>query len=329
MKKFIIAWAALFGFSLGIGDFGSPLAIAKYPEKEVTLICPWPPGGSSDLITRAVAQTAKSLFPKPLIVVNRDGANGMIATAETARAKADGYTITLGAGGLFLTQPFVQKKLEYKQDDFEFLIGLTNEPMILTVNVNSPYKSLEELIKSFKEKNQVVRYSNSGMGGFPQLCPAYLFGLAGVQSQPIPFKGGGPAVTAILGGHVDACSAHPGEVYPHIKAGKLRPLAISSLQRFPDLADVPTMKEKGYDIDMGVKKFIFAPRGLAEDVRNALVAALTKVSQDPGFKKTMTDSLLMLEPLNGKQVVDYFNTQAPIMKKLIEDMAKIQPPQSK
>jgi tripartite-type tricarboxylate transporter receptor subunit TctC len=167
------------------------------------------------------------------------------------------------------------------------------------------------------------------MGGFPQLCPAYLFGLAGVQSQPIPFKGGGPAVTAILGGHVDVCSAHPGEVYPHIKAGKLRPLAISSLQRFPDLADVPTMKEKGYDIDMGVKKFIFAPRGLADDVRNALVDALTKVSQDPGFKKTMTDSLLMLEPLSGKQVVDYFNTQAPIMKKLIEDMAKIQPPQSK
>lgn len=329
MKIIMTALAILLGFSLGIGDFGPSPAIAKYPEKEVTLICPWPPGGSSDLITRAVAQTAKSYFPKPMIVVNRDGANGMIATAETARAKADGYTLTQGAGGLFLTQPYVQKKLEYRQDDFEFLIGLTNEPMILTVNVNSPYKSLEELIRSFKEKNQVVRYSNSGMGGFPQLCLAYLFGLAGVQSQPIPFKGGAPAITAILGGHVDACSAHPGEVYPHIKAGKLRPLAISSLQRFPDLADVPTMKEKGYNIDMGVKKFMFAPKGLAADVRNALADALTKVSQDSTFKKTMTDAHLMLEPMTGKEVVDYFNAQAPIMKKLIEDMAKVQPPQSK
>jgi|PlaIllAssembly_1097288.scaffolds.fasta_scaffold81276_1 tripartite-type tricarboxylate transporter receptor subunit TctC len=329
MKIIMTVLAILLGFSLGIGDFGPSPAIAKYPEKEVTLICPWPPGGSSDLITRAVAQTAKSYFPKPMIVINRDGANGMIATAETARAKADGYTLTQGAGGLFLTQPFVQKKLEYKQDDFEFLIGLTNEPMILTVNVNSPYKSLEELIQSFKEKNQVVRYSNSGMGGFPQLCLAYLFGLAGVQSQPIPFKGGAPAITAILGGHVDACSAHPGEVYPHIKAGKLRPLAISSQQRFPDLADVPTMKEKGYNLDMGVKKFIFAPKGLAADVRNALAETLTKVSQDPAFKKTMTDAHLMLEPMTGKEVVDYFNAQAPIMKKLIEDMAKVQPPQSK
>ena len=309
--------------------FGPVQALAKYPEKEVSLICPWPPGGSSDTITRAVALVAKNYFPKPLIVVNRDGANGMIATAELARAKADGYTITQGAGGLFLTQPFVQKKLEYKQDDFEFLIGLTNEPMVLTVNVNSPYKSLEELIKGFKEKNQVIRYSNSGMGGFPQLCPAYLFGLAGVQSQPIPFKGGAPALTAILGGHVDVCSSHPGEAYPHIKAGKLRPLAISSLQRFFELPDVPTMKEKGYNLDMGVKKFVFAPKGIADDVRKTLVEALTKVANDPVFKKTMADNHLMMEVMTGKEVVDYFNTQAPIMKKLIEDMAKVQTPASK
>ena len=215
------------------------------------------------MLSRAIAQGMKNSLPKPVVVVNRDGANGMIATAETVRTKPDGYTLTQGASGLFLTQPFVQKKLEYKQDDFDFLIGLTNEPILMTVNAGSPYQTLEEMIKGFKEKNQVVRYSNSGMGGFPQLCPAYLFNLAGVKSQPIPFKGGAPALTAILGGHVDACASHPGEAYPHIKAGKLRPLAVSSLKRFPALPDVPTLKEKGYDIDMGVKKFIFAPKGSA------------------------------------------------------------------
>ena len=328
-KKVFTALTILAIGSLWILSLGIMPAEAKFPEKEITLICPWPPGGSSDLLTRAIAQATKSYLPKPMVVINRDGANGMIATAEAVRTKPDGYTIIQGASGLFLTQPFVQKKLEYKQDDFDFLIGLTNEPILLTVNINSPYKTLEEMLKGFKEKNQVVRYSNSGMGGIPQLCLAYLFNWAGVKSQPIPFKGGGPAITAILGGHVDACASHPGEAYSHIKAGKLRPLAISSLKRFSALPDTPTMKEKGFDIDMGVKKFIFSPKGMPDDVRKTLVDALQKASEDAGFKKAMADIYLMLEPMTGKEVVDYFNAQAPIMKKLIEEITKTQPAPAK
>lgn len=305
---------------------GSQTAPApKYPEKEVTLICPWPPGGSSDLISRAIAQLASNKYlGKPMVVVNRDGANGMVATTELAKTKPDGYTIALGASGLFVTQPFVQKDLGYKQDDFEFLVGLTNEPILLTVNANSPYKTLEDLIKDAKEKNKVIRYSNSGMGGIPQLCLDYLFQLAGVKSQPVPFKGGAPALTAILGEHVDAAASHPGEAIPHIKAGKLRPLAISSTQRFSALPDVPTMKELGFDIDMGVKKFVFAPKGLPDEARKVLTEVLQKIANDPEFKKTMEDNNIMMEVMSGKEVVDYFNKQAPIMKKLIESMPKVE-----
>ncbi|CEP69387.1 Bordetella uptake gene [Moorella glycerini] len=297
-------------------------ATVKYPEKEITLICPWPPGGSSDLLSRAIAQAASKNLPKPIVVINRDGANGMVATTELAKTKPDGYTIAQGASGLFVTQPFIQNNLGYKQDDFDFLIGLTNEPILLTVNANSPYKTLEDLIKAAKEKNLVIRYSNSGMGGIPQLSAAYLFQLAGVKSQPVPFKGGAPALAAILGGHVEAAVSHPGEALPHIKAGKLRPLAISSTQRFPDLPDVPTMKEKGFEIDMGVKKFIFVPKGVPEEAKKVLTGALQKAAADPEFKKAMADINLMLEPMTGKEVVDYFNKQAPIMKKLIESMPK-------
>ncbi|SMB97236.1 Tripartite-type tricarboxylate transporter, receptor component TctC [Thermanaeromonas toyohensis ToBE] len=303
---------------------GQTASTSKYPEKEITLICPWPPGGSSDIISRAIAQVASKYLNKPMVVVNREGANGMIATTELAKTNPDGYTIALGASGLFVTQPFVQKNLGYKQDDFEFLIGLTNEPILLTINAGSPYNTLEDLIKDAKEKNKVIRYSNSGMGGIPQLCLDYLFQLAGVKSQPVPFKGGAPALTAILGGHVDAAASHPGEAIPHIKAGKLRPLAISSTQRFPALPDVPTMKEKGFDIDMGVKKFVFAPKGLPEEARKVLIDVLQKVASDPEFKKTMEDNNLMLEVMSGKEVVEYFNKQAPIMKKLIESMPQIE-----
>lgn len=189
-------------------------------------------------------------------------------------------------------------------------------------NLLLAYKTLEDLIKTAKEKNVVIRYSNSGMGGIPQLSAAYLFQLAGVKSQPVPFSGGAPALAAILGGHVEAAVSHPGEALPHIKAGKLRPLAISSTQRFPDLPDVPTMKEKGFEIDMGVKKFIFVPKGVPEEVKKVLTEALQKAAADPEFKKAMADINLMLEPMTGKEVVDYFNKQAPIMKKLIESMPK-------
>jgi tripartite-type tricarboxylate transporter receptor subunit TctC len=252
--------------------------------------------------------------------VNRAGGNGVVATTENVRTAPDGYTIIQGATGLFTSTILVQKTVAYKQADFDFLAGMTNEPMILTVHSSSPHKTLNELIKTAKEKNQVIRYSNSGLGGFPQLSVAYLFQKAGVKSQPIPYKGGGPAMTAILGAHVDMGVSHPGEAIPHIQAGKLRPLAISSLKRFPGLPDVPTMQERGYEVDMGVKKYIFAPKGLPADVRNYLVENLTKTIRDDEFKNTMTQMGILWDPMTGKEVVDHLQAQYPIIKKLLEEM---------
>ncbi len=325
MRKIILTVVALViitGLLVGCGQSPVPAAQSKFPEREVVLVCPWPPGGSSDLLARAVAQVASKNLSKPMVVINRDGANGIIATTELAKTKPDGYTISVGTNGLFTTQPFAQKNLGYKQGDFDFLVGLTNEPILLTVNADSPYKTLDELVAAAKEKNLIIKFSNSGAGGVPQLALTYLFQLADVKSQSVPFKGGAPALTALLGGHVDAAASHPGEAIPHIKAGKLRALAISSVQRFPSLPDVPTMKEKGYNIDIGVKKYIFAPKDLPADVRKQLVDVLQKVIADPEFKKSMADINLMVEPMTSKEITDYFAQQSPIMKKLLEEVPK-------
>jgi tripartite-type tricarboxylate transporter receptor subunit TctC len=297
---------------------------AAFPEKPITLICPWPPGGSSDLIVRTLAKLAPKYIFKPVVVVNRAGANGVVATTENVRTPADGYTILIGTSGLFTATPLSQKNLGYKQDDFEFLVGMTNEPMIFTVPTSSAYKSLNELIKTAKERDLVIRYSNSGLGGIPQLCAAQLFRLARVKSQPVPFKGGGPAVTAILGAHVDVGVSHPGEAQPHIQAGKLRGLAISSLKRFPGLPEVPTLAERGYDIDIGVKKYIFAPRGLPGDVRKYLADSLGKIIHEEEFRSAMTNMAILYEPMTGREVVDYLNAQYPIMKKLIEETTALE-----
>lgn len=326
MRKSMMWLTLVLAFSIILAGCGkntpATSATTVYPEKEITLICPWPPGGSSDLLTRAIAQSANKTLGKPMVVVNRDGANGMVATTELVKTKPDGYTISLGVSGLFTNQPYIQRNLGYKQDDFDFLMSFTNEPIVLLVNAGSPYKTLEDLLSAIKSRNTAIRFGHSGMGGFPQLCLTYLFQLAGVPSQPVPFKGGAPALTALLGGHVEAAAVHPGEAIPHIKSGKLRPLAISSQTRFADLPDVPTMKEKGFNIDMGVKKYIFAPKGLPSDVRAKLIDTLQKVLADPEFKKFMADINLMVEPMDSKQIVDYFNTQGPVMKKLLETMPK-------
>jgi tripartite-type tricarboxylate transporter receptor subunit TctC len=127
-------------------------------------------------------------------------------------------------------------------------------------------------------------------------------------------------MTAILGGHVDVGIAHPGEALPHVKAGKLRVLAISSPGRFSEMPDVPTFKESGYTFDVGVRKYIFAPQGLPAGVRKVLVDNLTKVIYDDEFKKPITSMAIMWAPLTGKELVDHLNTQYTIMKKLIGEL---------
>jgi tripartite-type tricarboxylate transporter receptor subunit TctC len=302
--------------------FSGGTAAAAFPEKEITLICPWPAGGSSDLITRSISQGMAKHLPKATIVVNRDGANGVIATTETRTAKADGYTIIQGTTGLFTIQPLTQKNLGYKMEDFDFLIGLTNEPILLVVHADSPYKTVEDLIQGAKKENRIIRFSNSGLIGLPSMAGSYFFQKAGVKSQPIPFKGGAPALTAMLGKHVDAHVNHPGDCMPHIKSGTLRPLVISAPQRFFSLPDVPTMKERGYDIDIGVRKFIFAPKGIPADIEKTLVGSLQKASEEASFKKAMSDAYLMLEPMTGGQVRQHLLDTLPIVKKLVDEMPK-------
>lgn len=293
-----------------------------FPTKEISLICGYAPGGSSDLIDRALVQSMSKSLSKPVVVVNRDGANGTVSLAEVAKAKADGYTLVHGVSGHFLTEPLINKGVRYKQEDFDLLMNLTTEPILLTVSADSPYKTWDELVKASKEKNIVMRYSTSGMGSLVQLSAAHIFEQGGIKAQPVPFKGGAPAVAAILGGHVEVGTSHPAEVLPHIKAGKLIPIIISSSTRFSELPDTPTMKEKGFNVDLGVKKFIMAPKGLPADVKQALTESIHKAVSDAEFKKKMDDLHIMLDVMDGKQLENYINTQKPIIKKLVDDLPK-------
>ena len=143
MKKALMPFALLVGLSLLIGAVGVAPALAKFPDKEITFVCPWPPGGSSDIITRTISKVGAKYIPKPIIIVNRAGGNGVVATTENVRTSPDGYTIIQGATGLFTSTLLVQKTVAYKEADFDFLTGMTNEPMILTVHQFFPAQNPE------------------------------------------------------------------------------------------------------------------------------------------------------------------------------------------
>lgn len=311
--------AAFFISACGMTGQDNAKQQPKYPEKEITLVVPWSAGGSSDLLARALTRAANKTIGKPIIVVNREGAGGGIATSEVAQSKPDGYTVAIGASGLFTTQPFL-KKVNYQISDFDFLIGISDEPVLLTVRADSPDKTLADFIKRAKAEGKVVKYGNSGMGTVPHLCLAYLFQLAEVNSQPVPYKSNTPALAALMGGHIDVSAAHPGEAIPQIKAGKIRALAISSTKRFDSLPDVPTMQELGYKIDMGVKKFVMVPKGMPAGTRTVLVNTFEQAAADPEFVKAMKDIYLALDPMDGAQVAAYLNREAPLMKKLIAEI---------
>lgn len=284
----------------------------SFPAKEINLVCGYAPGGSSDLIDRALIQSMNKSLAHPIVIVNRDGANGTVSLADVAKAKPDGYTLVHGVSGHLLTEPIINKGVRYKQEDFEFLMNMTTEPIVLTVNANSPYKTWDDIVKASKEKSVVFRYSTSGMGSLIQLSAAYMFQQGGINAQPVPFKGNAPAVTAILGEHVEIGTSHPAEVLPHIKSGKLIPIIISSSTRFNELPDTPTMKEKGFNVDLGVKKFIMAPKGLSPEIKQVLTTSMRAAIEDPDFKKKMADLHIMIDYMDAKQLEDYINVQKPI-----------------
>jgi tripartite-type tricarboxylate transporter receptor subunit TctC len=149
-----------------------------------------------------------------------------------------------------------------------------------------------------------------------------MFQRGGINVQPVPFKGSAPVITAILGSHVEIGTTHPAEVLPHIKSGKLIPLIISSVSRFKELPDTPTMKEKGIDVDLGVKKFIMTPKGLKPDVKKILVDSMRKAIEDVEFQKKMDDLHIQVDFMEGGQLESYINQQKPVILGLIEALKK-------
>jgi tripartite-type tricarboxylate transporter receptor subunit TctC len=263
----------------------APVTADDYPIRPVRLIIPFPPGGSNDVVGRVIAQHLSEGLGKQIIVDNRGGAGGVIGTDAASKAAPDGYTIAV-ISLAHAVNPWLYK-LPYDPIKAFVPIGIMGKgPNVLSVNPDFPVKSVKELVALAKQKPGDIQYASAGVGSFQHLG-AELFKLqAGVDMLHIPFKGGGPAMVDVMGGHTKVIFSSLVQTTPHIKSGKLRPLGVGSLQRSPVLPDVPTISEAGVPGYAAENWWgLIAPAGTPPAVVARLHKELTKAQDNVAVKQ--------------------------------------------
>ena len=259
----------------------APTVAQDYPDKAVRLIIPFPPGGSNDVVGRLIATKLGDVLGKQVVVDNRTGAGGVIGTEIAAKAPADGYTL-LVISIAHTVNPWLYK-LPYDPIKAFAPVGImASGTKVLAVNPSLPVNSVQELIALAKKENGDLQYASAGIGTFQHLG-AELFKLeAGVKMLHIPFRGGGPAMTDVLGGHTKVMFSSLVQTTPHIKSGRLRALGVGSLKRSPVLPEVPTIAEAGVPKYEALNWWgILAPAGTPAPIIAKLHAALNTVQDNP------------------------------------------------
>ena len=275
MKLFKHTLQALLMLGIGLLCLNTHAQPTPWPTKPVTLIVPFAAGGGTDIGSRIVAQRLSQIWGQSVVVDNRGGAGGNVGLEVVSRAKPDGYTLLTGNVGTQSINPTLYKKLNYNPDTSFTPIGLFAElPFVLAVTPTLPAKTVKELVALAKARPGHLTYASSGNGGSPHLSAETFKIATGTHILHIPYRGGGPAMIDLMSGNVDMIFVSVLETSAHIKAGKLRALAISSKSRVPALPDVPTLEESGViGAESGSWIGLLAPADTPKDI-------VEKVSKD-------------------------------------------------
>lgn len=276
---------------LAVGLAMSASVHAAYPEKAITVVVPFPAGGSSDAIARAIGPKMVQRLGQPWVVDNRPGATGAIGGGMVKRAAPDGYTILVASIGVYSVNPILQKTLPYDPSkDFDLLTVAVQAPNVLVATPKFPANNMAELLAYMKKNPGKVTFASSGSGSSDHLTAALFWQKSGTSGLHVPYKGGGPAMTDLLGGHADVSFVNINTALSHIKAGKLKVLAATGDKRPAVLPNVPTLAESGIEgVDIYSWQGIAAPKGLPKDVKDKLHTAIVASLNDPEIKNKLVE----------------------------------------
>jgi tripartite-type tricarboxylate transporter receptor subunit TctC len=318
MKKLLTALLVL---SLGATATTAALAEA-WPAKPVTLLVPFPPGGSTDAIARLLGnKLQEGIAGSSFVIDNRGGAGGTIGTAAVKRAPADGYTILVSSLGPLVIGPHLLKNLPYDPTkDLDYISVAVQAPNVLVVPAASPHKSMADVLAFLKANPAKMSFGTSGNGSSDHITAELFWQQTATTGLHIPYKGGGPVMTDLLGNQVDSSFMNINTALPQIKAGKLRALSITSAQRSPVLPDVPTMDELGIK---GVQVYswqgVAAPKGLPADIKAKLHAGIVKTLNAPDVKPKLLEQGFEIVANTPEQFTAFQASEFARWKKVIED----------
>ncbi|MDH0090282.1 tripartite tricarboxylate transporter substrate binding protein [Achromobacter mucicolens] len=284
MKKWFTTLA------LGLAVTASAQA-QDWPAKPVTMIVPFPPGGSTDLIARTVAPKLQEKFGATFVIENKPGAGGTLGAGQAKRAAPDGYTILVSSLGPFVIGPHLVKEPGYNAlKDCEYITVAVQAPNVLVVNANSQFRDLKGVLAYLKANPGRMTFASAGNGTSDHLTAELFWQETGTQATHVPYKGGAPAIVDLLGGQVDASFSNINTSLTHIQSGKLRALAVTSAKRSPLLPDVPTMEELGLKgVTVTSWQAFAGPRNMPADVRDKLRGGIVEALNDPSVKPRLLE----------------------------------------
>ena len=270
------------------GALAAAVALAAYPDQPVRIVVPFPAGGSTDLVARAVAQDLGAALGQNVIVENRAGAGSLIGSEYVAKAPADGYTVLMaGLTNVFL--PYAHANLRFHPVDDFVPVGLVADlPNVIAVNAKTPYKTLADLIAADKAKPGSMSFGSAGVATPSHLVCEMVNHQAKIKLQHVPYKGNAPAVNDVIAGHIPVMCNNLGGTLPYMGSGQIRILAQTGKARSPSVPDVPTFSELGLGgLDTGLWMGLMVPKATPKDVVATLNAALTKVMNNPATKEKL------------------------------------------
>jgi tripartite-type tricarboxylate transporter receptor subunit TctC len=268
----------------------APAAAQTYPARPITVVVPFPAGGPSDVVARIVAEQMGKVLGQTMVIENVGGAGGTIGSARVATATPDGYTLLAGSMGSHVSAPVLTPNVKYdSQRDFEPIGFTAHAPAVIVARKDFPAKDLREFLDALKKGGDGVKQAHGGIGASSHMACLLFSAATGVKPTLVAYRGTGPAMNDLVGGHVDFFCEQAVSVSGQITSGAIKAYAVSSSQRLASLPDVPTAKELGVDYQMSIWAGIFAPKGVSKEIVDKLAGALDQALDDASVQKRLAD----------------------------------------